>query len=391
MKVLHVITGLPQAAGTSVFCMEVCDGLSRLGVEAAIAVQQTDREGYPSREKTRVLDASAGFDGIGFKPDIVHIHALWSPFLHRAAVWARRASLPIVHSPHGMLTPWALRAKWYKKLVALAAYQYGDLRMAGLLHATAPSEVEDIRRIGLRQPVAVIPLGIHPPRDEDRRPSRDVKTALFVSRVHPKKGLLNLVKAWACVRPAGWRMVIAGPDQDGYSAKVQALAERLGIVQDFCFMGPVYGPEKEALYADADLFILPTFSENFGVVVIEALAHGCPVITTKGAPWSELMGSSGSPSVLADANPVSSYGNLVAGDWPAQDPVALHPQELTRTGRCGWWVDIGVEPLVNALTEAMSLPDGMLRAMGREGRRLVRQRYSWSNIAQQMKKAYERV
>lgn len=381
MKVLHVINELPKAAGTSVFCVEVCDGLSRLGVETAIAVQRRNEEEYRSQAGIPVLTAAAGFNTLDFRPDVVHIHALWSPFLHRASVWARCVSVPIVHSPHGMLTPWALRAKWHKKMLALAAYQYWDLRQARLLHATAESEREDIRRVGLKRPVAVIPLGVHMPPLRTERPRRSERVALFVSRVHPKKGLLNLVAAWARVRPSGWRMTVAGPDQDGHTAEVKALAERLGVLKDFQFVGPVYGCDKEALYANADLFVLPTFSENFGAVVVEALAHGCPVITTKGTPWSELCGTTRSLRGDSEAA-VRNLGQDVCGS-----PLG----GCAEVTRCGWWIDIGVEPLAAALSEAFSISDAARGAMGMNGRRLVESKYTWPAVAEIMATEYQKI
>jgi glycosyltransferase involved in cell wall biosynthesis len=251
-----------------------------------------------------------------------------------------------------MLTAWALRHKRIKKALALALYQYRDLKLAAMFHATAGSEVQDIRRLSLRHPVAVAPLGVElpPPDTGQERHRNGSRMALFISRVHPKKGLFNLVDSWARVRPNGWKMVVAGPDQDGHAAAVKARAEARGIASDWEFVGAVFGEKKDRLYAQADFFVLPTHSENFGVVVIEALAHRVPVITTKGAPWAELLSQ-----------------------------------------RCGWWIDIGVEPLAGALREAMGLSDEERRSMGENGRRLVEAKYTWPAIAEQMRAAYESV
>ncbi|MGB5063775.1 MAG: glycosyltransferase, partial [Candidatus Competibacter sp.] len=146
----------------------------------------------------------------------------------------------------------------------------------------------------------------------------------------------------------GWKMIIAGPDEGGHQKIVEAAIQHAGLQDDFEFPGSVvYGDEKEALYRSAEVFVLPTFSENFGLVVAEALACGVPVITTKGAPWEGLL-----------------------------------------THRCGWWIDIGVEPLVAALREAMNLPPDTLRDMGRRGRAYVEQNFGWPGIAQQMLSVY---
>jgi len=397
VKILHVIPDLRQAAGTSVFCVHLCENLSKLGVETAIAVRRVTPDDTIPQGNIPLLTISRTFDSLEFKPDLVHIHALWNPFLHWASRWARRATLPVVFSPHGMLTPWALGQKRIKKALALAVYQYRDLKLTNLLHATADSEVQDVRRLGLRQPVVVAPLGvaIDPILPRRTRHDSDPRIALFVSRIHPKKGLVNLVNAWAAIKPCGWKMVVAGPDQDGHEREIKDLAETKGVAQDFEFVGAVFGKEKDRLYNQADLFVLPTHSENFGVVVLEALAAGVPVITTKGTPWSELLGNSDPSSFVhyCDSALVGEQSAIrdkqsVTGNDSTNALMNFRTNELTHMGRAGWWIDIGVEPLAEALKEAMGLSDEERRAMGENGRRLVETKYTWPAIAEQMKAAY---
>lgn len=150
------------------------------------------------------------------------------------------------------------------------------------------------------------------------------------------------------MQPPGWKVVIAGPDEGGHRGEVEEAIGQAGLTNVFKFVGLVDGGDKTKLYRGSDLFILPTFSENFGVVVAEALAHEVPVITTKGAPWEGLL-----------------------------------------THRCGWWVDIGVEPLAAALREATNLPQETLRDMGQRGRAYVEQNFGWPGIAQQMLSVYQ--
>jgi glycosyltransferase involved in cell wall biosynthesis len=248
-----------------------------------------------------------------------------------------------------MLEPWALNQRAWKKQLAMALYQRYDLQTARLFVATAESEYDSLRQAGVRRPVAVIPNGVEfqvKPAEKPKYDEATRKTALFLSRVHPKKGLLNLLDAWARLTPKGWCLKLAGPNEDGHLAEVMGLARRLGIVESVEYVGEVDGAEKAKLYAEANLFVLPTFSENFGVVVTEALAHGLPVITTRGAPWADL----------------ETYG-------------------------CGWWIDIGVEPLVRALSKAVELGDDERRAMGVRAREYVR-RYNWDEIAQQTIEVY---
>ena len=196
------------------------------------------------------------------------------------------------------------------------------------------------------------------------------KIVLFVSRIHPKKGLINLVDAWGILKKKSvceqWKCVLAGPNEDGHLNQVMAHAKTVGVVDDFEYVGPVLGETKDKLYAEADIFVLPTFSENFGSVVIEALSQGCPVITTKGAPWAELLGGRNEDRCQKDS-----------------------ANERVVAGRCGWWVDIGVEPLVETLGEAMSLTDEERYQMGINGRRLAESKYTWPSVAQKMSKAYE--
>ena len=261
-------------------------------------------------------------------PALVHSHGVWHPANHWAAQAARAWGVPLIIHPRGMLEPWALGQKPLKKRLALALFQRRDLESARAFVATSEMECEGLRRFGLKQPVAVIPNGV----DFDDAAASDLggarrqdgeRIALFLSRVHPKKGVLELVQAWGQVAPAGWRLRIAGPDEGGHWGQVERLVRQLGLGARVEYLGPVEGARKAALYREADLFVLPTFSENFGVVVAEALAHGLPVITTRGAPWADL----------------ETYG-------------------------CGWWIEVGVEPLVVALREAMALTR---RAAGRDG------------------------
>lgn len=361
MKILHVITGMQKAAGTSVFCGEVCNGLVALGHDMTIAVTSPEESDcYPLESRVKLISISSLFSNSTCPTcstwlyDLVHIHALWSPILHKVAKWALQNKIPIVWSPHGMLTPWAMNNKKLKKLLGWWLYQRWDLARADLLHVTAASEVEDVRRVGLKNDVLVAPLGVNIDSKVERAERADgKKVLLFVSRVQRKKGLENLVRAWAQLSPeikSNWVVRIVGPDQEGHTAELKALCAKLSVEKDVEFVGPKYGDNLAREYASADLFVLPTHSENFGSVVIESLAHGVPVICTKGAPWEEL-----------------------------------------ETHKCGWWIDIGVEPLLNALKEATLLSPDDLQSMGLRGRKLVEEKYTWAAVEKRMLEAYENI
>jgi glycosyltransferase involved in cell wall biosynthesis len=281
---------------------------------------------------------------------IVHDNGIWRPVNHVVARAAERTGVPRVVSTHGMLEPWTVRHKRFKKRVAWWLYQRRDLHRANLLHATAEAEARTLRDTGLPNPIVVAPNGVEMPSvpAENGAPCAKPRVFLFLSRIHEVKGLPNLVDAWARLRPEGWKMVVAGPGEDGHEQTVRKRVRARGVDSDFEFVGPVEGERKEALFRRADAFVLPTHSENFGIVVAEALSYGVPVITTRGAPWQDL---------------------------------EVH--------NCGWWVDVGVDPLVAALDEAVQLPAAERAAMGRRGRELVQRKYTWSRVAETLRRAYE--
>lgn len=284
------------------------------------------------------------------KPALFHDHGIWLPSNHSVAVISRSLDIPRVVHPRGMLEPRALAHKGWKKRLANTLYQRRDLESVRLFFATAEREAEGIRQFGMRQPIAVIANGVREnlcgKHKFETDIDRSVRTVLFLSRIHPMKGLLNLVRAWSLLRPKGWRLCIAGPDDVGHWAEVLAEIRRAGVEEAIEYVGEVGGEEKASAFMNADLFVLPTFTENFGVAVAEALSCGLPVITTRGAPWSDL----------------EKHG-------------------------CGWWVDIGVEPLAGALKKAMDLSDEERRAMGKRGR-IYAQRFDWSDIARQTADVY---
>lgn len=367
--VLHVVSGLSiSSGGPSRSVVGLVDHLAAIdGMEVSLVTQKRSGEQIitPSNDSVRFVlgNEVSRFDAklatsvrkkIGRclqkeNVDIVHVHGIWSAACYWAAALAKSYGKQLILHPRGMLEPWCLAHKAWKKRVALALYQRRALNKVDLFFATAEQELESIRRLGLRQPIAVVPNGVNvSPIGEDARVSREaaMRQALFLSRVHPVKGLMNLVRAWATVQPSGWRLVIAGPNEGGHWQEVEREITRLGLKEQINYVGPVEGKEKADLFQQSDLFVLPTFSENFGIVIAEALAHGLPVITTQGTPWKDL-----------------------------------------ESFHCGWWIETGVEPLAVALRQAMALSDEERRAMGARGRAYV-QRYDWKAIAEQTAAAY---
>lgn len=281
-------------------------------------------------------------------PDIIHDNGIWMPHDHRIAGLARAHNIPRLVSLRGMLQPWAINHRRWKKKLAWALYQGRDIRAADMLHATVEGEAESARALGLEGPFCVIPNGVDLPRPITRaQVAKPRRTALFLSRVHAQKGLPMLLDAWAALRPQGWELIIAGPDDTGHSAELAHQIARLKLGGEVELRGAVYDEEKAALFARADIFVLPTYSENFGIAIAEALAYGVPVLTTRGAPW-----------------------------------------ELLVTHDCGWWVDPTEEAILAGLRTAIRLPDGVRQDMGKRGAATVAERFEWGGIAMQFHQQY---
>lgn len=297
----------------------------------------------PSRMLAQAVSAAAA------EGALLHVHGLWRMPNVYPGLTAKRTGTPLVVSPRGMLGPAALQFSKLQKQVFWQLFQKRALQRVTCFHATAQSEVEDIRTFGLTAPVAVIPNGIDV-ADTARTAARPdgPRQVLHLGRIHPKKGIDRLLRAWALLERLsdGWELRIVGPSEGGHAEVLERLAGELGLA-NVRFEAPLHGAAKAAAYAGAELFVLPTLHENFGMVVAEALAQGTPVISTVGAPWQRLV-----------------------------------------TERCGWWVEHGPDPLAAALREAMALSDGARAHMGARGRDWMRRDYSWTSIADRMDRLY---
>jgi glycosyltransferase involved in cell wall biosynthesis len=270
----------------------------------------------------------------------VHVHGYWlHPFV--IGCHAGRANgAKVLMSPHGMFSNYSFSAKGSRKRWALRLGLLSTLRRVDAFHATSEAEREEIRRLGLLQPIHVIPNGVDLPTLSQSK--RDKRTLLFLSRIHPKKGLPLLLASWEEVAPErpDWHLVIAGPDEDGHKVELERIVagRQLPRVR---FLGARYGADRDAEMRAASLFVLPSHDENFGLVVAEALANETPVVTTTRTPWSEL-----------------------------------------ETVGCGWSVPPTIHTMTAALLKATALDPSRLAEMGRHGRAHVAEHYSWRRIAQ---------
>ena len=430
MKILHVVA-LIQAAtgGPAVSVTRLASEQARLGHEVTLACldyahigPQVDAPGV------RVVSVKGSFlavRGRGWcsefrrivieeakKVDVVHSHGLWmwpNAYAREAAVAAGKS---LVISPRGMLEAWSLGRSKLRKAVAWRLFERKNLQSAAMFHATAASEARSIEEVlshgfarintdsfsaedlGVKScssekpkeiPIVVasngvdLPdLGLRPGREvlEGKLPAlRDRRWVVFMSRLHPKKGIDVLLRAWARQKEVTgdeWRvkssqtetppyrntaaphrgavLVLAGPDLIGYRKDIERMIKELGLGHSVVITGEVAGEEKDCLLANADVFVLPSYSENFGIVVAEAMAWGRPVIASTGTPWKE----------IADVG-------------------------------AGWWVKLEEDALAQALHEALGKGREQLDAMGTKGRALVERRYTWAEPAGKLVRAYEEI
>jgi glycosyltransferase involved in cell wall biosynthesis len=287
------------------------------------------------------------------RPDILHDNGLWLPHNHRLAALAKRRGIPRIVSTRGMLEPWALNHKRWKKAIAWSVYQRRDLASADCHHATAEAEARHLKRLALDVPVCTIPNGVDLPEAAVTSGRRALapktrKTALFMGRLYPVKGLPMLLEAWAQLRPNGWHLSIAGPDERGHRRQLEHFISTAGLDETVSFLGPLEECAKRAAFSDADLFVLPSHSESFGMAIAEALAHELPVLTTTATPWAGV-----------------------------------------RDHGCGWCVDASVAGLTEGLREATSCASETLRGMGERGRAFVAKEFDWARIAQEFTQLYK--
>jgi poly(glycerol-phosphate) alpha-glucosyltransferase len=338
------------------------------------------------------------------KADLLYAATLWKYPSWAALKWAERTGKPMMVAPHGSIDPWALANAAWKKRIAAALFKDRQLHKAACLRALCQSEADAFRAYGLRNPIAIIPNGVDlPDFTESRVEGRGTraegedggrKTLLFLGRIHPKKGLPNLIRAFAQSRKSRvavtdakqrpglqsrepWRLMIAGWDQGGHEAELIQLCGELelrvegrgsrdesqrnkaevegGNIQwntaldtDVIFTGPAFKEEKDALLRSADAFVLPSFSEGLPMSVLEAWAYGLPIVMTPECNLPEGYAAEAAIRIETDAP------SIAAG--------------------------------LNAL---FSMKDVDLRAMGGRGYELVKQRFTWRTVAAQMRSVYD--
>lgn len=307
MNILHVISSLDARAGgppAALRGLALAQKIHGLG----ISVATTHRADQEAAFEEELKDAGITIHSVGpvhsklgthpnlrrtlakaiSETDILHIHGIWEDIQHKAAVEARKQGRPYIISPHGMLDPWSLNQRAMKKKLYLAWRMRRDLNCADGIHCCSRIERDLIRPLELKPPTIVEPNGLdlnefnplpEPGRFRSRYPEiAGRRIVLFLSRLHYKKGLDLLIPAFAQAEVPDTVLVLAGPCEASYRQKLDRIAKEANIKDNILFAGMQHGPERIEAFVDANIFALPSYQENFGIVVTESLASGTPVL-----------------------------------------------------------------------------------------------------------------
>ena len=270
-----------------------------------------------------------------FAPEIIHVHGIWC----YAELVAATMNVPFILSPHGMLDSWALNhSKWKKKIYA-ACFEHRIFKKADTIHALCQAEACAIDNFHSGKKIVIIPNGVELPSERSLLPTPDGKNELlFLGRLHPKKGVDNLIKAFGCIPQKNWRLVIAGWDQNGYETLLRRLAAE-NPNADIVFSGPLFGQEKVAAFRRSSAFILPSLSEGLPMAVLEAWSYGLPTLLTD-------------------------FCNLPEGFY-AEASVRIEPE---------------VNALKKQLCDFFTLPATERKKMGLRAEQLVQKNFSWDQV-----------
>ena len=310
---------------------------------ATITVRVQTR--LPIGTSRRMLSALHNTDA-----EVLHSHGLWLPPSRAVLAWQRQTNRPTVISPHGMLDPWALNNSAWKKRLATWAFERANLSGASCLHALNHAEAEAIRAFGICRRIAVIPNGVSLPNlgMQSHKSTKERRKMLFLGRLHPKKGLIETLKAWSLLDLAlrdEWQLVVVGWDDGDHQDELKCFAQQILRPDDVDFTGPLFGVAKDAVLRTASAFILASHSEGLPIAVLEAWSYALPVFMSRGC-------------------------NLPDG-FAADAAIEAKP-----------------DPKILSVVLSEHLRRNDLSEMGLRGRRLVERNYTWTTVARRLSDLY---
>lgn len=379
MKAIHIIENLDNRyGGPAQSVPSTCKYLGEQGVETkllSIKVYKNEENSLVSQHnlswdsfdirffkklKYSPMLKSAILQNVSDSNTILHIQNLWNYPAYCTCSLHKKYGFPLVCSIRGALYEWSLSQSRFPKAMAWRLFQKDMLQSADCVHATEVNELKAVRKLGIRTPVAIIPNAVDTAQFENRTPKYQAaqslgidpekKHILFMSRLHSKKGLEFLILAWSKLanKFLDWELIIAGPNDDKkYYKRIQQLITQNSLSPRVIYLGMLKEQKKLNAFFASDLFVLPSQTENFGIVIAEAMAAKIPVITTRGTPWKEI-----------------------------------------EEKNAGWWIKLSEDNLKSALSQALETPSTELSAKGANGFDLVKSRYNWFNQAGRLKQVY---
>jgi glycosyltransferase involved in cell wall biosynthesis len=355
MKILHITNSIDKSSGgPSRSVPQTCIELAKLGISIELVTQESADQVIIKETSHLTVEFMNVRELILYGSrmsatdiDLIHLQHIWNPYIQVMAFWAFQKKIPYIITPRGMLEPWIMAHNPWRKKIALFLYQRKAIQRAAHIHATAQMEADNIRALGFSNPVTIIPNGINLSEIKKSKTVYGTKKMVFLSRIHPKKGIELLLEAWRNSNTEGWMLEIAGNGESSYITRLSESAKDLKNVR---FVGAQYGEAKWDFLRSADVMVLPTYSENFGIAVAEALVVGVPVITTYGTPWEDL-----------------------------------------ETETCGWWIELSVTNLETTLLKVFQTPARELEIMGRNGRKLIAAKYDIKAVAYNTIALYQKI
>ena len=361
MKILSFVSSLDlSSGGPSRSVPMLAKGLAELGVDITLMTIRSENMNIHSLEgttaKLKVLEPSFTRKEIAKyladeRFELIQIQSVWEMPYHKVILEARKQNIPYIVTPRGMLEPWSLSQKKWKKKLAWWLYQRNDVQKSACVFTTAKMEAEHVSNLGITTCKAVIPNGI----ETDAYPCKTSvegvkKQVLFLSRVHVKKGIELLFEAWKRIHSdyLDWQLLVIGNGEAEYIHSLENRVESLGLKDCIKILPPVFGEAKIKVYQESALFCLPSFSENFGMVIAEAMSCGTPVITTTNCPW-----------------------------------------EILNETNTGWCVDLSVENLERALREAMGMDANALYDMGQRASKFIFDNFDYRSVTRKTLRLYE--